>query len=235
MSELPIGKTILAMRVQRGMTQEVLAGLADVSVGWLSRVERGNRGMGIRVDDLVRIAEALGVEATDLIKRDVGTVVNRPPPAGLRGGNLRRLAATRSKIERLSTRWGTVVGRVYFPWVVASFGPYRAEHIESYYSPAEPTYPADIEESFRGLHVDIERRAAMGDEVPYDSDAFKLTRFHVSSRTRGLEEPKLVLHFAPTTYYRMLVTDQRLDVPLTWAGRTYTLRELYAAEIDLRV
>lgn len=45
----------------------------------------------------------------------------------------------------------------------------------------------------------------------------------------------MVLHFAPTTYYRMLATDQRLDVPLTVGGRTFTLRERYAGEADLRV
>jgi hypothetical protein len=71
--------------------------------------------------------------------------------------------------------------------------------------------------------------------VPYDSDDFKLLRFHVSSRTHGYEEPRLVLHFGPTTYFRMLATDQRLDVPLTSGGRTYTLRERYAPDVDLRV
>jgi transcriptional regulator with XRE-family HTH domain len=90
-------------------------------------------------------------------------------------------------------------------------------------------------ETFEALQRDIARRAAAGEDVPYDSEDFKLVRFHVSSRTRRLEEPKLVLHFAPTTYYRMLATDQRLDVPMTFGGRTFTLRERYGAGVDLRV
>src|SRR4029077_15390416 len=91
------------------------------------------------------------------------------------------------------------------------------------------------EEGFQALQQDIARRATASEEVPYDSDDFKLVRFHVSSRTRRLEEPKLVLHFAPTTYYRMLATDPRLDVPITYSGRTFTLRERFASGTDLRV
>jgi hypothetical protein len=101
--------------------------------------------------------------------------------------------------------------------------------------PVHPIYPADVEESFRLVCEDIVAREARGDEVPYDSDGWKLTSFHVSSRIGDLEEPRLVLHFAPVRYYRMLATDQRLDVPLTVGGRTYTLRERYAADADLRV
>jgi hypothetical protein len=33
----------------------------------------------------------------------------------------------------------------------------------------------------------------------------------------------------------MLATDQRLDVPMTFGGRTFTLRQRYASAIDLRV
>jgi hypothetical protein len=71
--------------------------------------------------------------------------------------------------------------------------------------------------------------------VPFNGKGYKLVGFHVSSRAGALEEPKLGLRFAPTDFFRMLVTDQRLDVPLTAAGRTYTLRERYAADADLRV
>jgi len=127
------------------------------------------------------------------------------------------------------------VGSIWFPWVVAGYGPYRPENIETFFHPAEPVYPSDVEEGFLALRDDIRRRATRGDEVPYDSDDFKLLRFHVSSRTHGQEEPRLVVHFGPTTYYRMLATDQRVDVPLTSGGRTYTLRERYAANVDLRV
>jgi hypothetical protein len=119
--------------------------------------------------------------------------------------------------------------------VVAGYGPYKPELIESFYHDAEAAYPEEVEKAFRQVHEDIAERGARGEEVPYDSDDFKLLRFHVSSRTRRYEEPKLVLHFGPTTYFRMLATDQRVDVPLTSAGRTFTLREKYAASVDLRV
>jgi hypothetical protein len=33
----------------------------------------------------------------------------------------------------------------------------------------------------------------------------------------------------------MLITDQRLDVPMTSKGRTFTLRERYAADVDFRL
>ncbi len=109
------------------------------------------------------------------------------------------------------------------------------EHRDSYFHPEEPSYPPEVEDAFQALQQDIARRAGSGEEVPYNSEDFKLVRFHVSSRTRRLEEPRLVLHFAPTTYYRMLATDQRLDVPMTFGGRTFTLRERYGAGVDLRV
>jgi transcriptional regulator with XRE-family HTH domain len=146
-----------------------------------------------------------------------------------------RDAAPSAPFTPHSTRWGTLIGRLWFPWVVASYGPYRPEHIDSYYTPVEPTYPAEIEDAYAALREDIARRGSLGDEVPYNSDGYKLVRFHVSSRAGTSEEPKLALHFAPTDFFRMLVTDQRLDVPLTAAGRTYTLRERYAADVDLRV
>jgi hypothetical protein len=49
-----------------------------------------------------------------------------------------------------------------------------------------------------------------------------------------LEEPKLILHFTPITYYEMLATDQRLDISITWRGATMTTRERYALSNDLR-
>ncbi len=216
------------------MTQEVLAGTADVSVRWLSKVENGQVASP-RMDYLGRVADALGLKVTDLVSGEVGRLRARPPVPKVESATRRREAAVRGRIEQLSTRWGTVIGGVWFPWVVAGYGPYRPEHIESYYTAEEPVYPDEIEEAYRLLHEDVGRRAVLGEEVPYNSAGYKLVRFHVSSRAGSQEEPKLVLHFAPTDFFRMLVTDQRLDVPLTAGGRTYTLRERYAAEVDLRI
>jgi hypothetical protein len=103
----------------------------------------------------------------------------------------------------------------------------------AHYSPEEPAYPPEIEEQFRKLREDIGRRAAAGDEVPYDSQNLRLVAFQ-AARGDGVVLPKLVLRFAPTRYFRMLATNQRIDVPLTASGRTYTLRERYAVDVDLR-
>lgn len=233
--DIPVGKNIQRLRVHRGWTQEVLCDFAEVSVRWLSKVESGESGMNIRLDYLARVADALGCELVELLKGEDGATLRpRVARGGVRRAQVRRQSAIRARVEELSTRWGTVIGRLTFPWVVVSYGPYLPEHIESHFVPEEPAYPPEIEEEFRRLHEDIGRRAVVGDEVPYDSENFKLVRFHVSSRAGRLELPKLVLHFVPTTYFRMLSTNQRLDVPLTTGGRTYTLRARYAADVDLR-
>ncbi len=225
--EFPIGERIRACRRQRNMKQAVLAGLVGRSERWLIDIEGGDADL--RVSDLIQLARALKIHPADLLTGDCAA----PTPEST--AMVRRTRAKAAKIEGLGTRWGTTVGDIWFPWVVASYGPYSHDHIESYFHPEQHTYPPEVEESFEAIQQDITRRAAAGENVPYDSDDFKLVRFHVSSRTRRLEEPKLVLHFAPTTYYRMLATDQRLDVPMTYGGRTFTLRERYASGIDLRV
>ena len=130
---------------------------------------------------------------------------------------------------------GAQFGSLWFPWVVASYGPYRSENIESFYRPDEPPYPPEIDRELEDLAADIAARAGRGEEVPWDGPGYKLVQFHVSSRAGEAEDSRLVLHFARTTYFRMLVTDQRLDVPLTSGGRTYTLRERYASQADLRI
>jgi hypothetical protein len=132
------------------------------------------------------------------------------------------------------SQWHTRIGDLSFPWVVAAYGPFRQDAIESHFHPGEPNYPAEVDRTLAELSADISARNARGEDVPFDSKDFKLLRFHVSSRTEGLEEPRLVLHFGPTTFFRMLATDARLDVPLTEGGRTTTLRESYAASVDLR-
>ena len=62
-----IGARIKYWRLRRGgMTQGVLAGLADVSQGYLSAVERGTKGVERRAT-LIRIARALQVSVADLL------------------------------------------------------------------------------------------------------------------------------------------------------------------------
>lgn len=146
--ERPIGKTIRDARIARGLNQKVLADLAGVAPRTLSSVESGQAGMGITVDTLVRLSDALELDAGDVLNGAIGKQSNAAPVARERR-QLRREAVVRERMQRLSTRWGTVVGRVWFPWVVASYGPYRPEHIVSHFDPQEPSYPDAVEESFR--------------------------------------------------------------------------------------
>jgi transcriptional regulator with XRE-family HTH domain len=187
------------------MAQETLAQLIGRSHRWLIDVEAGRNA--IDLDELERLADQLRVGVVDLVGGgSLGAMeeVAFPPR--------RAISSQFGRAMSQDTRWGTRVGSVWFPWVVAGYGPYKPELIESFYHDAEAAYPEEVEQAFRQLHVDIAERVSRGEEVPYDSDDFKLLRFHVSSRTRRYEEPKLVLHFGPTTYFRMLATDQRVDV-----------------------
>lgn len=54
-------------RIRRRMTQEQLARRAELSLGQLSRIENGASGTP-RFSTIDKIAEALGVEADDLIE-----------------------------------------------------------------------------------------------------------------------------------------------------------------------
>ena len=63
---LLLGDAIRAKRRQAGFTQEGLAEGADLSTVFISRVERGRESPS--VDNLVRIARALGVRVRDLVR-----------------------------------------------------------------------------------------------------------------------------------------------------------------------
>ena len=60
-----IGKQLRYVRRVKDKTQEQLAEQIDVSVGWLSRIERGTRLPNIKL--LFRIAKALHVSVRELL------------------------------------------------------------------------------------------------------------------------------------------------------------------------
>ena len=60
-----IGQRIVESRKSKKMTQEDLAGLADMDRSYLSEVENGYKNLS--VSSLQRIAEALGVKASWLL------------------------------------------------------------------------------------------------------------------------------------------------------------------------
>jgi transcriptional regulator with XRE-family HTH domain len=63
-----IGTNVRRARQKAGLTQEQLAHEAKIDLTYAGGIERGRRNPSALV--LVRIAEALGVEPADLLKRD---------------------------------------------------------------------------------------------------------------------------------------------------------------------
>lgn len=63
---------IREVREQRGWTQEDLADASDVS---LSTIHRAEEGANVRLDTLALIAQALGVDVSDLLPKADSPVI----------------------------------------------------------------------------------------------------------------------------------------------------------------
>lgn len=61
-----VGETIRTYRKRASLTQEKLAERADLHHNFIGEVERGN--MEISLGSLLKIAKALGVRVTDLVR-----------------------------------------------------------------------------------------------------------------------------------------------------------------------
>jgi len=70
-----LGKNIKFLRSRRGFTQAVLAEKVDISIIFLSSVERGTKYP--QPDILARIAQALDVEVFELFKGDLVPFENK--------------------------------------------------------------------------------------------------------------------------------------------------------------
>ncbi|MBL7145836.1 MAG: helix-turn-helix transcriptional regulator [Phycisphaerae bacterium] len=60
-----IGFRIREVRQEKGLSQEKLAALADLHRAYIGQIERGEKNIG--VVNLEKIAQALGVNARDLL------------------------------------------------------------------------------------------------------------------------------------------------------------------------
>ena len=60
------GTLIRKLRIERGMTQEVLSGLAGMARSHIAMIESGKKD--IRVDTLWRITDALGLRLSEFIR-----------------------------------------------------------------------------------------------------------------------------------------------------------------------
>ena len=63
-----IGRSIREQRVKRFMTQEQLARMADISLRQVVRIERNE--VEPRFSTILKLAEALGVEPSELVDRE---------------------------------------------------------------------------------------------------------------------------------------------------------------------
>lgn len=61
------GRIIRDLRQQKGWSQEVLSGLAGIARSHLSEIETGEKNAN--VDTLWRIADALGIRMSELMRR----------------------------------------------------------------------------------------------------------------------------------------------------------------------
>lgn len=61
-----IGRKIAIIRAEKGLSQEDLAGEADVNRGYISRIENGHVAFSVPV--LLKVAKALEIKPEDLFK-----------------------------------------------------------------------------------------------------------------------------------------------------------------------
>ena len=73
-----IGANVRRLRLQRGLTQEALAELADLDLSYEQRVERGSTNLSLAV--LVALARALGVAPSLLLRKARLPAVRRGRP-----------------------------------------------------------------------------------------------------------------------------------------------------------
>lgn len=62
------GANVRALRLQKNLTQEQLAGICDLHRTYVGAIERGDRNVSL--NNIVLIAHALGVEPADLLVYD---------------------------------------------------------------------------------------------------------------------------------------------------------------------
>ncbi len=68
LARVTFGRRVREIRVQRGLSQEQLAELANVHRTYMSSVERGQRNVGL--DNIISFARALGVSPARFFEQD---------------------------------------------------------------------------------------------------------------------------------------------------------------------
>jgi transcriptional regulator with XRE-family HTH domain len=113
-----IGETIRTLRKQQGMTQEALSAKAEVDPSAIASLELGRRKAGGRVDTLLRLLGALGMEC-----------VIRPTAAG---ETVIRIATEAGWVPRRAWRDPDIPGlAVAVAWCGDGQGTYTVTHVPS--------------------------------------------------------------------------------------------------------
>lgn len=73
-----VGQVIQSYRLRKGMSQEVLSGLAGLDRTHYSKIERGLRSPTL--DTLFKIAQALDIPASDIVRQIEQQISEYPEP-----------------------------------------------------------------------------------------------------------------------------------------------------------
>ena len=73
-----VGQVIQSYRLRKGMSQEVLSGLAGMDRTHYSKIERGLRSPTL--DTLFKIAQALDIPPSDIVRQIEQQIAEHPEP-----------------------------------------------------------------------------------------------------------------------------------------------------------
>ena len=73
-----VGQVIQSYRLRKGMSQEVLSGLAGLDRTHYSKIERGLRSPPL--DTLFKIAQALDIPPSDIVRQIEQQIAEHPEP-----------------------------------------------------------------------------------------------------------------------------------------------------------
>ena len=73
-----VGQVIQSYRLRKGMSQEVLSGLAGLDRTHYSKIERGLRSPTL--DTLFKIAQALDIPPSDIVRQIEQQIAGHPEP-----------------------------------------------------------------------------------------------------------------------------------------------------------
>ena len=73
-----VGQVIQSYRLRKGMSQEILSGLAGLDRTHYSKIERGLRSPTL--DTLFKIAQALDIPPSDIVRQIEQQIAEHPEP-----------------------------------------------------------------------------------------------------------------------------------------------------------